>query len=160
MHRETRVAALYRYPVKSMRGERIDAVDVTRHGLVGDRQWAVTFPDGRVGSGKSWKHVRRLNGLLAYSVTTTENGPLVRTPQGRRLPVTDPDLAAEHARRGVRHPPGRVRRGCRGRAGDRRRPAANPLNPGRRARNPSMPSGPSGPDVPSFTHRSTHPRHA
>src|SRR4051794_8227570 len=35
-----RVAALWRYPVKSMAAEPLESVDVAWHGLVGDRRWA------------------------------------------------------------------------------------------------------------------------
>jgi uncharacterized protein len=36
-----RVRELWRYPVKSLQGERLDAVDVGPEGLTGDRQWAL-----------------------------------------------------------------------------------------------------------------------
>lgn len=35
------VAELWRYPVKSMQGERVDTVDLTSWGLAGDRRWAL-----------------------------------------------------------------------------------------------------------------------
>ena len=35
------VAALFRYPVKSMLGERLDAATFTERGVEGDRAWAV-----------------------------------------------------------------------------------------------------------------------
>jgi hypothetical protein len=35
------VSALYRYPVKSMQGERLDAATVGPFGIVGDRQWGL-----------------------------------------------------------------------------------------------------------------------
>jgi uncharacterized protein YcbX len=35
------VAALWRYPVKSMMGEELNATQVTRRGILGDRQFAV-----------------------------------------------------------------------------------------------------------------------
>jgi uncharacterized protein YcbX len=35
------VTELWRYPVKSMQGERVDAVDLTSWGLAGDRRWAL-----------------------------------------------------------------------------------------------------------------------
>ncbi len=36
-----RVVELWRYPVKSMQGERLDAAEIGRAGIVGDRQWAL-----------------------------------------------------------------------------------------------------------------------
>jgi len=36
-----RVAELWRYPVKSLQGERLDTADVGAQGLPGDRQWAL-----------------------------------------------------------------------------------------------------------------------
>ena len=36
-----RVAELWRYPVKSLQGERLTGVDVGPEGLAGDRQWAL-----------------------------------------------------------------------------------------------------------------------
>ena len=35
------VAALWRYPVKSMMGEELNSCEVTGRGLLGDRQFAV-----------------------------------------------------------------------------------------------------------------------
>jgi uncharacterized protein YcbX len=37
----TEVLALWRYPVKSMQGEALDAATIGPHGVVGDRGWAV-----------------------------------------------------------------------------------------------------------------------
>jgi uncharacterized protein len=39
--RDVQVTELWRYPVKSMQGERVDAVDLTSWGLAGDRRWAL-----------------------------------------------------------------------------------------------------------------------
>ncbi|MGY1690174.1 MOSC domain-containing protein [Geodermatophilus sp. SYSU D01105] len=36
-----RVAELWRYPVKSLQGERVDRADIGPEGLTGDRQWAL-----------------------------------------------------------------------------------------------------------------------
>lgn len=38
---DLRVRALFRYPVKSMQGERLDAATVGKHGIRGDRQWGI-----------------------------------------------------------------------------------------------------------------------
>lgn len=35
------VAELWRYPVKSLQGERVTAAELTPHGLAGDRRWAL-----------------------------------------------------------------------------------------------------------------------
>ena len=48
------VAALWRYPVKSMMGEELNCSDVTDRGLLGDRQFAVVDRStGRVGGAKN-----------------------------------------------------------------------------------------------------------
>src|SRR5215469_18958424 len=50
----TEVATLWRYPVKSMQGEELNACDVTTSGLVGDRQFAVVDPaTGKVAGAKN-----------------------------------------------------------------------------------------------------------
>ena len=47
------VSELWRYPVKSMQGERIDAGDVSDAGFTGDRAYAlVDSATGKVGSAK------------------------------------------------------------------------------------------------------------
>lgn len=43
------VAELWRYPVKSLQGERLEAVAVTTDGLEGDRQFAVYDSESRLG---------------------------------------------------------------------------------------------------------------
>ena len=48
------VAALWRYPVKSMMGEELNASEVTDRGLLGDRQFAVVDRStGKVGGAKN-----------------------------------------------------------------------------------------------------------
>lgn len=47
------VAELWRFPVKSMLGERVDALDVTSAGIVGDRAYGILDPaTGKVASAK------------------------------------------------------------------------------------------------------------
>jgi uncharacterized protein YcbX len=55
------IAEIWRYPVKSMAGERLDAADVTAEGLAGDRVVHVAAPDGRVITSRTHP---RLLGLL------------------------------------------------------------------------------------------------
>src|SRR5919204_3627446 len=48
------VVSLWRYPVKSMMGEELNAAEVTRGGLLGDRAYAlVDSSDGKVASAKN-----------------------------------------------------------------------------------------------------------
>ena len=97
-----RVVALWRYPVKGMAGESLDAVDVSWHGLAGDRRWAFVR-DGVERSGFPWLTVRDRSDLLHYvphytKPTRVHRSPaVVRTPAGEELDVTDPALAAELA---------------------------------------------------------------
>jgi uncharacterized protein YcbX len=66
------VIALRRYPLKSARGEDLDAVDIDRSGLRGDRGWAcIDVGDGTVGSAK---HPRRWGALLAVGTRLGDDG--------------------------------------------------------------------------------------
>jgi uncharacterized protein YcbX len=48
------VASLWRYPVKSMIGEELASVDVSEHGLSGDRAWALQdSTDGKIATAKN-----------------------------------------------------------------------------------------------------------
>jgi len=50
------VASLWRYPVKSMLGEELTAIDVTERGLLGDRAYAlVDSADGKAATAKNPK---------------------------------------------------------------------------------------------------------
>jgi uncharacterized protein len=95
-----RVAALWRYPVKSMAGEELEAVEVSWNGLAGDRRWAF-IRDGQVRSGFPWLTIRERPELAHYRPRFAEPDrpnaslTLVRTPSGDELDVADPALAAE-----------------------------------------------------------------
>ena len=48
------VVALWRYPVKSMMGEELNAAEVTERGLVGDRQFAlIDASTGKIAGAKN-----------------------------------------------------------------------------------------------------------
>jgi uncharacterized protein YcbX len=57
------VGALWRFPVKSMRGEELDAAELTEGGIVGDRAYAIR--DSETGKVASAKHPKRWPNLLA-----------------------------------------------------------------------------------------------
>ena len=94
------VVGLWRYPVKSMAPETLDAVDVSWHGFAGDRRWAFVR-DGVVSSGFPWLTLRQRAELGHFRPLLTEPGrpdkspTRVVTPGGREFDITDPDLATE-----------------------------------------------------------------
>ncbi len=95
-----RVAALWRYPVKSMAAESLADVEVSWNGLAGDRRWAF-IRDGQVSSGFPWLTIREQPEMAHYRPHFAEpdrpnaSPTLVRTPSGGELDVADPALAAE-----------------------------------------------------------------
>ena len=95
-----RVVGLWRYPVKSMRAEELSAVDVSWHGLAGDRRWAFVR-NGVPQSGFPWLTLRERPEMNRYRPSfvdpaRAESSPLiVTTPSGAVLDVVDPALGAE-----------------------------------------------------------------
>jgi uncharacterized protein YcbX len=88
------LAQLLRYPVKSLLGETLSSCEVERRGVAGDRLWAVVDDDGKLGSGKSSRRFRKLEGLLglAASLPSGAEAPEITWSDGRRRPVGDPGL--------------------------------------------------------------------
>ncbi len=80
-----RLAAVHRYPVKSLSGEALTEVLLDERGLRGDRLWSVLDPDGKLGSGKSSRRFRRMDGLLALTAAYDGDVPVVTFADGRRL---------------------------------------------------------------------------
>jgi uncharacterized protein YcbX len=88
------VTELWRYPVKSLLGEQLGAVQVEERGVVGDRLYAVTDRDGKIGSGKTSRRFRRLDGLFGLRARDGGERPIVTLPDGRELPAGDAELDA------------------------------------------------------------------
>jgi uncharacterized protein YcbX len=86
------VAALRRYPVKSMLGEEVTASDVTRAGLPGDRRLAVVSE--RTGKVASAKYPRLWRGLLTLSASAAGDAVRITMPDGQAVWSTDPDVDA------------------------------------------------------------------
>lgn len=95
-----RVAALWRYPVKSMAAEALEAADVSWDGLAGDRRWGFVR-GGMERSGFPWLTIRERPDMWHYRPAFVDpdhpdaSPVLVRTPSGRELDVVDPALARE-----------------------------------------------------------------
>lgn len=91
------VAALRRYPVKSMLGEDLGRVLLTASGLEGDRVAAVI--DRQTGEVATAKHPRRWRGLLAFAAEWNGGSPRITPPDG--APIAADDSAAERLLSGV-----------------------------------------------------------
>src|SRR5262245_27876899 len=71
------VAALWRYPVKSMQGEELEAAEIGARGILGDRAYAIL--DRATGFIASAKHPRKWSMLLACRAAFAEE-PLPGAP--------------------------------------------------------------------------------
>src|SRR5260370_5147269 len=75
------IVSLWRYPVKSMLGEELNAAEVTKRGLLGDRAYAlVDGSDGKVASAKNprkWPRLFDCRAALADVPRTGVNAPPV-----------------------------------------------------------------------------------
>jgi uncharacterized protein YcbX len=97
------VEAIFRYPVKSMGGERLEAAKLGWHGVDGDRRLAFRRIDDR--GGFPWLTATKLPDLLLFAPHRCEDGAQgdvpthVRTPDGEKMPVFGEDLAKEVGRR-------------------------------------------------------------
>ena len=80
------IRALWRYPVKSMLGEDLDAVDLSEDGVVGDRAYALR--DKETGKVASAKHPRLWPNLLACRAAFVE-----ATRPDEELPTVQIELA-------------------------------------------------------------------
>ena len=96
------IEAIYRYPVKSMRGEELDAAALGWHGIDGDRRLAFRRVDAR--GSFPWLSAGRLADLVRFTPLRRgdDRGSLpthVRTPEGEEMALFGEALAAEVGRR-------------------------------------------------------------
>lgn len=97
------VGALFRYPVKSMRGEPLEVADLGWHGLDGDRRLAFRRSGDR--GGFPWLTASSLPQLILFAPGRRRAGgeadvpTHVRTPEGNELAIFGQELATEVGRR-------------------------------------------------------------
>jgi len=96
------VEAIFRYPVKSMGGERLEVANLGWYGLEGDRRLALRRVNDR--SGMPWLTASKLPELLLFTPQRQDGaqGELpthIRTRSGAEMPVFGEDLASEVGRR-------------------------------------------------------------
>ncbi|MEP6464157.1 MAG: MOSC N-terminal beta barrel domain-containing protein [Frankiaceae bacterium] len=103
------VESLWRYPVKSMAGEEVDASEVSGRGLVGDRAYAVI--DNETGKVASAKNPRKWPELLSFGAAFAKpprpGAPLpevsITLPDGTGVTSGQPDVDAALSRALHRH---------------------------------------------------------
>lgn len=95
------VASLWRYPVKSMAGEELDATEVTELGLLGDRAYAlVDAEDHRVATAKNprkWPHLFELGASFVDAPRPGRTLPAVRITMPDASEVSTGQPGAEDA---------------------------------------------------------------
>ena len=95
-----RVAAVWRYPVKSMAPDAVPSAEVSWHGVAGDRRWGFVRERGEE-SGFPWLTIRERPDMVRYRPRFVDperpnaSAVVVTAPTGAELDVTDPALAAE-----------------------------------------------------------------
>ena len=92
------IVSLWRYPVKSMMGEELNATEVAKTGLLGDRAYAlVDSSDAKVASAKNprkWPQLFDFRAALADAPSTIVQVPSVRItlPDGTIVTSDQPDI--------------------------------------------------------------------
>jgi uncharacterized protein YcbX len=89
------VEDLFRYPVKSMLGERLSELDVGEGGVVGDRAYALREASGRVVTAKKWAAMLELGACYDRPPSSEHLAPLrITLPDGRTIHAEDPDASS------------------------------------------------------------------
>ena len=86
------VAELWRYPVKSMLGERCESLRFETRGVEGDRQFAIRDSAGKFGSGKNTRRFRKIDGLLRFTTRYCGSIPEIRFPSGEVMRGDSPSI--------------------------------------------------------------------
>ena len=89
------VDTLWRYPVKSMLGERRSELFINERGTVGDRAWALReLETERIASAKRFPRLLECRSSYDVEPTAAERGrAIVQLPDGRRFDADDPELS-------------------------------------------------------------------
>jgi uncharacterized protein YcbX len=91
------VKDLFRYPIKSMLGERLDRVEIGDRGVIGDRAWALREQaSGRVVSAKKFAQMLDCRASYGTPLAEGESTPImIELPDGRMLHAADADASAQ-----------------------------------------------------------------
>lgn len=91
-----RIAEIWRYPFKSMAGQKLDHAAIGANGVLGDRGWALR--DETAGEIRGAKKIPSLMQCHAQYLSEPANGAIpdveVTLPTGARFKTSDPDAAS------------------------------------------------------------------
>jgi len=93
------VREVWRYPVKSMAGERLESCMVTDAGLEGDRRWA--FIDHSPERDGKWFNIKQHAPLMTYRARLVDGSPDLVAPDGSSVAL-DGDLVHKFEAEGQR----------------------------------------------------------
>jgi uncharacterized protein YcbX len=81
------VVEIWRYPVKSMAGERLDSCEITDGGLEGDRRWA--FIDQSPARAGKWFNIKQHAPLMTYRARFVEGELDLVAPDGSSVALDE-----------------------------------------------------------------------
>jgi uncharacterized protein YcbX len=85
------VKELFRYPVKSMLGERVTEVEIGLKGVIGDRAWALREANGRIVTAKKWANMLGFRSAYEGTPEPQQLAPVIITlPDGSWVYAHDP----------------------------------------------------------------------
>ena len=79
------VSELWRYPIKTLKGERIQQTEITANGIPGDREIVVMGKEGRIITSRSKPKLLGLRGELRADGVATVNGHPWDSPEALAL---------------------------------------------------------------------------
>jgi len=89
------VQEVFRYPVKSMLGERLTEIEAGSNGIVGDRAWGLRETNGRIATAKKWPGLLDFEAAYDSPPQSERLAPVrIITPDGRVLHAADADASA------------------------------------------------------------------
>jgi len=93
-----KVTGLYRFPVKSMGGEALDAILFDKYGIMGDRTWTVRDAEkGVIAGGKKYPDLMKCDARFTEEPTPDTRSAAVEItlPDGETISGADPDVSTK-----------------------------------------------------------------
>ncbi len=88
------IKELFRYPVKSMLGERLTEAEIGLKGVIGDRAWALRESNGRIVTAKKWANMLGFRASYEGTPQTGELAPVkITLPDASSVYADDPSAS-------------------------------------------------------------------